>query len=112
MGFVANLVLFPTMKNFEIRFKNRESYRHEFGVLLFWGHSVYCCERWLNDVSDSVGYLSLHDVLQLMRQPDHLQLRFRGLPKGFSRRDVEIGPLETSSARRAGRGSADEGHRH
>jgi len=36
MGFVANLLLFPAVEEFGKSVKNRESYCHEFGVLLFW----------------------------------------------------------------------------
>jgi len=40
MGFVGNLVLFQTVKKFWKSVKNWRSYRHEFDVLFFWGHSV------------------------------------------------------------------------
>jgi len=40
MGFVENLLLFPAVKDFWKSIKNWQSYRHEFGVLLFLGHSV------------------------------------------------------------------------
>ena len=40
MDFVGNLPLFPAVKEFWKYIKNWQSYRHEFGVLLFWGHSV------------------------------------------------------------------------
>jgi len=40
MLFVGNLVLLPAVKEFWKSIKNWQSY-HEFGVLLFWGHSVY-----------------------------------------------------------------------
>jgi len=36
MGFVDNVLLFPTVKEFWKSVKNGESYQHEFGVLLFW----------------------------------------------------------------------------
>ena len=35
-GFVGNLVLFSVVKEFWKSVKNRQSYRHEFDVLLFW----------------------------------------------------------------------------
>jgi len=40
MGFVGNLPGFPAVKEFWKSVKNWQSYRHEFVVLLFWGHSV------------------------------------------------------------------------
>jgi len=45
---VGNLLLFTPAKEFSKSAKNWQSYRCEFGVLLFWGHSVYfmirvCC---------------------------------------------------------------------
>jgi len=36
MDFVGNLFLFPAVKEFWKYVKNWQSYRHEFGVLLFW----------------------------------------------------------------------------
>jgi len=41
MGFVANWLGFLPVKEFWKSVKNWQSYRHEFGVLLFWGQSVY-----------------------------------------------------------------------
>ena len=40
MGFVRNLLLFLAVKKFWKFVKNWQSYCHEFGVLLFWCHSV------------------------------------------------------------------------
>jgi len=40
MGFIGNLFGFPAVKEFWKSVKNLQSYRHEFGVLLFWGHGV------------------------------------------------------------------------
>jgi len=36
MGFVGNLLFFPAVKQFWKSVKNWQSFRHEFGVLLFW----------------------------------------------------------------------------
>jgi len=36
MGFVGNLLILPAVKEFWKSVKNWPSYRHEFGVLLFW----------------------------------------------------------------------------
>jgi len=36
MGFVGNLLGFSAVENFRKSVKNWQSYRHEFGVLLFW----------------------------------------------------------------------------
>jgi len=36
MGFVGNLLGFPAVKELWKSFENWQSYRHEFGVLLFW----------------------------------------------------------------------------
>jgi len=49
MFFVANLLLFPAVKEFWKSVKNWESHRHEFGVLRFLGHSVYSHSvRWID----------------------------------------------------------------
>jgi len=48
MSFVGNLLLFPAVEEFWKSVKNWQSYRHEFGVLLFWTQcSVsYISYRW------------------------------------------------------------------
>jgi len=43
MGFVRNLHLFPTVKEFWKSVKNWQSYRHEFGVLLLLGQCISNC---------------------------------------------------------------------
>jgi len=48
VDFVGNLLLFTAATEFSKSAKNWQSYRREFGVLLFWGHGVYflirvCC---------------------------------------------------------------------
>jgi len=45
MDFVGNLLLLTAVKEFWKSVNNWQSYRHEFGVLLFWGHSVHCCDK-------------------------------------------------------------------
>jgi len=40
IDFVGNLLLFPAVKEFCKSVKNWQSYRHEYGVIRFWGHSV------------------------------------------------------------------------
>jgi len=40
MSFVGNLLGFPTVKELWKSVKNSQNYRHEFGVLLFWGDTV------------------------------------------------------------------------
>ena len=59
MSFVGNLLVFPAVKEFRKSVKNWQSYRHEFGVLLFLGHSVdrrcACCQmKYLDEVKLSV----------------------------------------------------------
>jgi len=46
MDFVGNLLIFPALKEFLKSVKNRQSYCHEFGVLLFLWHSVYWISSW------------------------------------------------------------------
>jgi len=45
--FVGNLLLFPPVKEFLKSVKNGQSYRHKFGVLLFFG--TPCSMVWLPD---------------------------------------------------------------
>jgi len=41
MSFVGNLLGFPAVKELAIKNNDKVTYCHEFGVLLFWGHSVH-----------------------------------------------------------------------
>jgi len=46
MDFVENLPLFPAVKEFWKSVKNWQSYRHEFGVLLFWDTVYDVHQKW------------------------------------------------------------------
>jgi len=51
MGLVGKLPAFPAVKEFWKSVKNWQSYCHEFGVQLFWGHSVSVVIKPLSELS-------------------------------------------------------------
>jgi len=55
MGSVGNLFGFPAVKEFWKSVKNWQSYRHEFGVLIFWGHRL--C---VNNVNVNIEHTIYH----------------------------------------------------
>jgi len=54
MGFVGNLHGFSAVKEFWKSVKNWQSYRHEFGVLLFWDTVYKKNERSIKELYDVV----------------------------------------------------------